>query len=60
MDSEMKSRRELLGFLLGGGSFNLSLKVVSILRGKVWPFSQISMSFLIFSYKTEKRRKCMI
>lgn len=36
-------------------TFNFSLKEFSICAGKVWPFSQISMSFLIFSYKTKNR-----
>jgi hypothetical protein len=40
-------------FLLCALSF--SLKEFSICAGKVWPFSQISMSFLIFSYKTKSR-----
>jgi len=35
-------------FLLCEG-VNFSLKVFRVCKGKVWPFSQISMSFLIFS-----------
>jgi hypothetical protein len=41
--------------LLCDGTFNFSLNEVSICKGKVWPFSQISTSFLIFSYKTKNR-----
>jgi hypothetical protein len=33
-----------------GGALSLSLKDASKLGGKVWPFSQMSMSFFIFSY----------
>jgi len=35
-------------------AFNFSLNEVSICKGKVWPFSQMSTSFLILSYKAEK------
>jgi hypothetical protein len=38
-------------------AFNFSLNEVSICKGKVWPFSQISRSFLILSYKAENKSK---
>ncbi len=41
----MKGRVDILG-----GALSFSLKDVSRLCGKVWPFSHMSMSFLIFSY----------
>jgi hypothetical protein len=44
------SRINLLG---AGGVFNFSLKDSRSLGGKVWPFSHISTSFLIFSYTTK-------
>jgi len=37
--------------LVGLGAFSLSLKALTMDGGKVWPFSQISTSFLIFSYE---------
>ena len=45
----------MLAILLCDGVFSFSLKELSICKGKVWPFSQISMSFLIFSYTIEKK-----
>lgn len=39
-----------LAILLCDEALKLCLKLASICRGKVWPFSQISTSFLIFSY----------
>jgi hypothetical protein len=35
---------------VGLGAFSLSLKELTIEVGNVWPFSQISTSFFIFSY----------
>lgn len=40
------SEDDVLG---GGGALSLSLKDSIISVGKVWPFSQMSRSFLIFS-----------
>ena len=45
----------VLTILLCDGVFSFSLKELSICKGKVCPFSQISMSFLIFSYIIEKK-----
>lgn len=39
--------RDVLG---GDGALSFSLNDSIMGAGKVWPFSQISMSFLIFSY----------
>lgn len=39
---------------MGDLLFSLSLKPSIILPGKVCPFSQMSTSFLIFSYAREK------
>jgi hypothetical protein len=39
-----------VNLLVGLGAFNLSLKELTIEVGNVWPFSQISTSFFIFSY----------
>lgn len=44
----------LVGFLLCMEALNFSLKDESMGRGKVCPFSQISTSFLIFSYNVIK------
>ena len=35
--------------VLGGAAWSFSLKASIIFGGKVWPFSQISINFLIFS-----------
>jgi len=35
---------------VGLGAFNLSLKELTMEVGNVWPFSQISTSFFIFSF----------
>src|SRR4051812_40387296 len=48
-------RRGMLVVLLCALSF--SLKEVIICKGKVCPFSQISKSFLIFSYMTKRQSK---
>jgi len=37
-----------------GGALSFSLKDVSRFCGNVWPFSQMSMSFLIFSYTQQR------
>lgn len=34
----------------GRGAFNFSLNELTMEAGNVWPFSQISTSFFIFSY----------
>jgi hypothetical protein len=39
-----------VNLLVGLGAFSLSLKELTIEIGNVWPFSQISTSFLIFSF----------
>jgi hypothetical protein len=43
--------------LCAAGVLSFSLKELSMERGKVWPFSQISTSFLIFSCKVKKKSK---
>lgn len=37
-----------------GGALSFSLKDASKFCGNVWPFSQMSTSFLIFSYTQQK------
>lgn len=44
--------------LLTAGALSFCLKDSIRGTGNVWPFSQISMSFLIFSY-TKESSKCM-
>jgi len=53
---EYKSQGIDILLWVGDGAFSLSLYGVSMASGKVAPFSQISTSFLIFSYKIQKQR----
>lgn len=52
MKGDQEKREKGEGLLCEEGAFNLSLKDASIEAGNVYPRSQISTSFLIFSYKT--------
>lgn len=49
MDLRLNLRFSRDSLLFEAGAFNFSLKVASILEGKVYPRSQMSTSFLIFS-----------
>lgn len=44
---------EMRNILPSGTAFIFSLKVLSSFKGNVAPFSQISISFAIFSYITQ-------
>lgn len=55
-DTSGQERRILQGKnILDEGAVNFSLNDSIIWVGKVWPFSQMSKSFLIFSYKVSVR-----
>jgi hypothetical protein len=40
-----------VNLLVGPGAFSFSLNELTMEGGNVWPFSQISTSFFIFSYE---------
>ena len=40
-----------MNLLVGLGALNLSLNELTMEAGNVWPFSQMSTNFFIFSYK---------